>query len=72
MEFSQLARERRGVCQYQSGVAIAAAELKLNTAPVMRVVIGKAAPEALGARAYRRQVSDVRHLATMTGKSLLG
>lgn len=47
-------------------------ELGPNTTPVMLVVIGKAAPEALPARGFRRPLSEVVCLETMSGRRLGG
>lgn len=45
-------------------------ELPANTTPVMLVVIGKAAADGLPPRGYRRPVSEVVCLETMTGARL--
>lgn len=45
-------------------------ELPANISPVMLVVIGKALADSVPPRAYRRPLSEVVHLETMSGASL--
>jgi len=57
---------------FDAGKVATLLELGAHTTPVMLVVIGKAAPEALAPRAFRRPISEVVCLESMSGRRLGG